>query len=640
MTKGRTSKRQNVNRRAATALRAPAAGARRSAPDPVQIEVFKHLFHAIAEEMGAALRRTAFSPNIRERRDYSCAVFDCEGRVVAMGDHMPVHLGSMPMSVQSAIERLDLQPGDIAMVNDPFAGGTHLPDVTLVMPVFAAPRPRARTGAQGRARADFHVAARAHHADIGGAHAGSMGLATEIYQEGLRIPPVRLYRGGKLNRDVWNLLLANVRVPAEREGDLAAQIAACRTGERRLLAAVARYGAEVVHEYMGHLNDYAAALAQQVLAELLQSLPQSGTGATRVGDGGAVGGRMGGGAAAQTSEDGAGRGGEAIAGRTSANAADRVSRRGHGRPSATERQIVLSAEDFLDDDGISAGPVRIVAKLTAFRRRSGHCSLTVDFSGSDDMVAGCVNGVHAIAFSAVFYVLRCLAREDVPACSGIMRDVVVVTRLGSVVDAQPPAAVAAGNVELSQRLVDTTLRALAPALPNRIPAASSGTMNNVTLGGINPAGAALGKGTPFTYYETIAGGMGAHSRGEGASAIHTHMTNSLNTPVEVLELAYPVRVWRYAQRRGSGGAGGHRGGDGIIREIEALGDLEVNLLTDRRRFAPWGLAGGGDGACGRNTLLGADGTESALPGKTTLRLRRGQRLRIETPGGGGWGRQT
>ncbi len=536
--------------------------------DPVELEIFRELFHSIAEEMGASLRRSAFSPNIRERRDYSCAVFDCHAQVVAMGDHMPVHLGSMPMSVRAAIDRLRLGSRDIAMVNDPFAGGTHLPDITLVAPVYIGQR-------TSRSRSpDFYVASRAHHADVGGAFAGSMGLSREIYQEGLRIPPVLLVRGGELQQDVIQLVLANVRTPQEREGDLGAQIASCNTGIRRLEDISSRYGLARVHRATEELQQY----AEQMTRALLARLP-------------------------------AGK---------------------------------YAAEDFLDDDGIRDRPVKIAVSIRiasrSARRRSAHGDslVTIDFTGSDAQVEGSINAVEAITYSACFYVFRCLLAENVPAAAGIMRPIRVIAPEGTVVNARPPAAVAGGNVEMSQRIVDTLFRALAQAAPDLVPAASSGTMNNLTIGGLFPAGHARA-GEPFAYYETIAGGMGGRPTQDGISGVHTHMTNSLNTPAEALEYAYPFRVKRYSLRRGSGGDGSTRGGDGIVRELELLCDAEVTLLADRRKRGPYGLEGGSDGAPGRNIAIRSDGSELPLPAKGSVRLKRGDRVRIESPGGGGWG---
>ena len=444
--------------------------------DPVELEIFKSLFHSIAEEMGAALRRTAFSPNIKERRDYSCAVFDSAGEVVAMGDHMPVHLGSMPMSVRAAVETLKLNAGDVAILNDPFCGGTHLPDITLVAPVFVGGKNKRA------AKPAFYVASRAHHADVGGTYAGSMGICREIYQEGIRIPPIKLIAGGKLQDDVFRLLLNNVRTPEERAGDLNAQIAACHTGAERLLEITERYGLRRVQQVMGELQEY----SEKLMRAFLGKVP-------------------------------------------------------HGR---------YEAEDFLDDDGAGSGPVRIAVMLTFQKASTGKPLVTVDFTGSSPQVAGSINAVDAIAFSACFYVFRCLLQEDVPAAAGLMRPVRMIAPKGTVVNARPPAAVAGGNVETSQRIVDVLLRALAKAMPERVPAGSSGTMNNLTIGGMDER-----TGEPFAYYETIAGGMGARPDRAGVSGVHTHMTNSLNTPAEALEYAYPLRVTEYSLRKDSGGSG-------------------------------------------------------------------------------------
>jgi N-methylhydantoinase B len=528
------------------------------ARDPVESEIFKNIFHSIAEEMGAALRRTAFSPNIKERRDYSCAVFDSDGEVVAMGDHMPVHLGSMPMSVRAVLDAFELAPGDVAMLNDPFRGGTHLPDITLVAPFYFSRKSR---------HADFYLASRAHHADVGGAYPGSMGLCREIYQEGFRIPPVKIMRAGRMQADVLALLLNNVRTPQEREGDLGAQIAACHTGNERLREVCNRYGTARVKRAARELFDY----SEEMMRSFLGRVP-------------------------------------------------RGSYRG---------------QDFLDDDGIGNKPVKIVVTIRFGRERHGsHKTVIVDFSGSDPQVEGSVNAVMAITYSACFYVFRCLLAEDVPATAGLMRPIEVIAPEGTVVNARPPAAVAGGNVETSQRIVDVLLRALAEAIPERIPAAASGTMNNLTVGGIDPR-----MNEPFAYYETIAGGMGGRPTKPGVSGVHTHMTNSLNTPAEALEYAYPLRVRRYSLRAQSGGEARHSGGNGIVREIEVLTDAECTLLAERRQFGPYGLHGGNDGARGKAALIKEHGSARALPGKFNVRLRKGERIRIETPGGGGWGRK-
>ncbi len=538
-------------------LRGPSSTLRQMQKDPVELEIFKNLYHSIAEEMGAALRRTAFSPNIKERRDYSCAVFDGDAQVIAMGDHMPVHLGSMPMSVAAAIEGGSMNVGDIVMLNDPFRGGTHLPDITLVAPVVLAPRRR-------HSKPDFYVASRAHHADVGGAYPGSMGLCREIYQEGVRIPPVKLIRGGEMNREVLAMLLNNVRTPEEREGDLGAQIAACHTGIERLRDVCSRYGLQRAQNAGHDLQDY----SKQLMRAFLQQVPA----------------------------------GE------------------------------YAAEDFLDNDGITDRAVKIAVAIRIEPGKRARHIVTVDFTGSDPQVEGSVNAVAAITYSACFYVFRCLLTEDVPAAAGLMRPINVIAPEGTIVNARPPAAVAGGNVETSQRIVDVLLRALAQAVPDRIPAAASGTMNNLTIGGIDPR-----TGRPFAYYETIAGGMGARPGKDGVSGVHTHMTNSLNTPAEALEYAYPLRVRTYSLRPASGGAGQFQGGNGIVREIEVLTDCDVTLLSERRSRGPWGLSGGSDGEPGKASIIRQGGSAQPMSGKFSTRLRPGERIRIETPGGGGWG---
>ncbi len=510
----------------------------------LDLDVFRNLFVSIAEEMGIVLRRTSFSPNIKERRDYSCAIYDNQSRTIAMGDHMPVHLGAMPASVEEALRSATMEPGDLVILNDPFRGGTHLPDITAVSGVFLV----------GESQPAYYVASRAHHSDVGGMSPGSMPLAREIYQEGLRIPPVKLFKRGVEDQEILGLLLANVRTPEERRGDLGAQIAAHRVGERRLLEVTGKYGWDEVQRRIGQLQDYTERIMRARIAEI---------------PGG-----------------------------------------------------VYEFEDFLDDDGIRDSPIRIHCRLSV----EGD-GVTLDFSGADQQVAGGVNANRAVTVSAVMYCFRCLVPEDVPYNAGLMRPIQVITRPGTIVDAQPPASVAGGNVETSQRITDVVLGALSRALPGRIPAASSGTMNNWTMGGSDPR-----SGQPFAYYETIAGGMGARPTAHGLSATHTHMTNSLNTPVEALEHLYPVRVRRYAVRRGSGGKGRFRGGDGIVKQIEFLTGAQVTILSDRRNRGPYGLEGGGAGKPGRNRLNGR-----RVASKARLDCGPGDVLTIESPGGGGYG---
>jgi N-methylhydantoinase B len=524
---------------------------RKTKLDAVTLAVMNNRMAAIAEEMGVVLGQTGFSPNIKERRDFSCALFDGGGELVAQAAHIPVHLGSTPLSVRTVIERLALEPGDVAAVNDPFAGGTHLPDVTLVAPVFLE---------QDRRPFGF-VANRAHHADIGGMAPGSMALATEIYQEGFRLPPVKLMVSGQPARDVFELFFANTRVREEREGDLRAQIAALGVGAERLRGLVATAGRTQVADAMGALKDYADRLMRAALKKI--------------------------------------------------------------------RPGIYRATDAMDDDGFGHGPIPLKVAI-----RIGGGRAVVDFTGTAPQVRGSINANFAITLSATFYVMKCLATDAVPANEGLMRPIKLIAPPGTIVNALPPAAVAGGNVETSQRIVDVLFRALAHAAPERIAAASSGSMSNLTVGGYDSF-----RARHFSYYETIAGGAGAAPGHPGTSGIHTHMTNTLNTPIEALEAYYPMRVTTYRMRRGSGGRGKFAGGDGLVRELECLVDSNVSLLTERRVIAPWGLAGGGAGVVGANFVVRKNGKRSPLPGKTNLGLAPGDRIRVETPGGGAWGRR-
>ena len=533
--------------------------------DPVRLEVYRHLFTALAEEMGAALKGAAYSANIKERRDYSCALFDANASVIAMGDHMPVHLGAMPMSVEAAIQEVGpLLPGDVVALNDPFRGGTHLPDITLVMPVAGGGNHNRDVNGYGHA--DVHVlgylAVRAHHADVGGMTPGSMPLAREIFQEGLRIPPVRLVSAGVRNDDIWRLLLANVRTPRERAGDLAAQLGCLAVGEKRLHELVARNTEAEVRSAMAAILDY----GERMLASAIARIPAG----------------------------------------------------------------VYEAEDSLEDDGFGNGPLPIRVRV-----RVADGLVDIDFTGSAPQTSGGVNAVTSITVSCVRYVMRCIAQallgESLPAGGGGIRSVRVVMPEGSIVNALPPASVAAGNVETSQRITDVLFAALARALPDLVLADSQGTMNNLTLGGVDPR-----SGVQFAYYETMGGGMGASPSADGLSGVHVHMSNSLNTPIEALEHAYPVRVRHYSLRRGSGGSGAHRGGDGIRRDIELLAEADVSILSERRVTAPHGIRGGDDGARGENVLI-RDDSETVLPSKTTFRASAGDILSLRSPGGGGCG---
>lgn len=518
--------------------------------DPITLEVLRHALLGIAEEMNANLVRTAYSPNIKERRDCSSALFDPQGRMIAQAESIPVHLGAMPFSVKEAITRFsDLGSGDTVVLNDPFSGGAHLPDLTFVTPIVH----------DGRLVA--LAANRAHHADIGGIAPGSVsGEATEIFQEGLRIPPVRLWRGGELDEGLLSVILANVRTPRERRGDLRAQRAANETGRRRILELVARLGSA----RFAAATEEILAYSERRMAAAIEAIP-----------------------------DGS-----------------------------------YAFSDFLDGDGISPDPIRIAAVV-----RVAGARLTVDFSGTDPQVAGPVNAVFAVTASAAYYTIRAFTDPDIPPNDGCYRPIEVIAPAGTVVNAQPPAAVVGGNLETSQRIVDVLVGALDRALPGRGIAACQGTMNNVTLGGIDPR-----SGEPYTLYETIAGGAGAGPSWDGADGVHTHMTNTLNTPIEALEGAYPLRVTRYELRADTGGVGRHRGGLGIRRDLTAIGHTaRVSLLGDRRRTAPYGAAGGMAGAVGEDLLILPDGRARRLPGKGSVLLEPGATLSVRTPGGGGYG---
>ena len=521
--------------------------------DPARLSIFDSLVASIADEMGATLRHTALSPNIKERADFSCAVFDADGSLLAQAAHIPVHLGAMPESVRAVSALAPWRPGDLAVLNDPFLGGTHLPDVTMVSPVFA----RSRKDPIG------FVASRAHQADIGGMAPGSMPVAEELIQEGLIIPPIRLYRAGRLVDEALALILRNVRTPDERRGDFNAQIAAQRLGERRTAALHDDFGPNQWRSLTRALLDYGERLARDALRRI---------------------------------------------------------------PRGT-----WTFEDALDDDGRAAGPVPIRLALTADRR-----GLHFDFTGSAPQRAASVNAVAPVARSACYYVLRCLLPPDSPMNAGLFRPFRFTLPPRSIVAADPPVAVAAGNVETSQRIVDAVWGAFAQILPDRMPAASSGTMNNLTAGGIDPR-----TGQPWAYYETSGGGLGAGPAGPGLDAAHSHMTNTLNTPAEALELAYPLRVVENSIRPASGGPGAHRGGHGLRRRTQFLAPARVTIISERRLNPPWGAQGGSPGKPGRNAIEAANPsgkrTRRTLPGKVQLDVQQGDIISLDTPGGGGWG---
>jgi N-methylhydantoinase B len=456
----------------------------------------------------------------------------------------------MPLSVQAGIQSFSFKPGDMVILNDPYRGGTHLPDITLIAPVFIMEtNPVKLIG---------FVANRAHHSDVGGMAPGSMPLSQEVFQEGIIIPPIKLMEAGNLNEGVMKLILSNVRTPEEREGDLRAQVAANQIGADRLQKLVARYGQEVVANYMDSLLQYSERMTRQLLTEL---------------------------------------------------------------PDGEYR-----FRDRMDDDGIGSDPAEIVVTVTIKNDEA-----IVDFAGTVEQQRGSINAVYAITLSAVYYVFRSLIGVDIPSNDGCMRPIEVIAPTGTLVNAQSPAPVAGGNVETSQRIVDVLLGALSQALPDRVPAASQGTMNNLTIGGWDPE-----RHQAYAYYETIGGGQGGRPGRDGADAIHTHMTNTMNTPVEALEFSYPFRVRCYEIRDGSGGPGKNRGGNGIRRAIEMLYPATITILSDRRKYGPYGLMGGGYGKPGINLVIESD-EERELPGKVTLDVKSGTIISVSTPGGGGHG---
>ena len=497
--------------------------------DPVTLSVLSSALSGIAEEAGAVLIRGAYSSNIKERRDCSAALFDAEGRMVAQAEHIPVHLGAMPEAVAAVIER-DPDPDDVWILNDPYRGGTHLPDITLVSPMAV----------DGEILG--YAVTRAHHSDVGGMRPGSMPSdSREIWQEGIVIPPLRL------DESVLELILANVRTPDIRRGDLRAQTAANRLAGQRLAELVERRGRDVVEEAFAEVLAYAERRTREALREV---------------------------------------------------------------PDGT-----YSASGELEGDGVSDDDVGIEVAVTV----AGD-ELTIDFAGTSDQVPGNVNCPLAVTRSACYFALRVLLPGDVPANAGTYAALSIEAPEGSLVHARSPAAVVAGNVETSQRVADTVLLALAQAV--ELPAQGQGTMNNLIIGGVG-----------WTYYETIGGGQGASSAGPGASGVHVGMSNTLNTPIEALELELPLRVECYELRDGSGGDGEHRGGDGVERAVRVLEPAQLSLLTDRRRHSPQGASGGNPGEPGENLL-----NDEALAPHATRELSEGDVVTVRTPGGGGWGK--
>ncbi len=510
--------------------------------NPVELSIFANRIEAVCDEMGAALQRAAFSPNIRDRLDYSCAVFDASGELCAQAAHIPVHLGSMAFAMRGIVEGIDWQDGDMVILNDPYMGGTHLPDVTLIAPVF-----------MDKKLLGF-VTNRAHHADIGAEQPGSMPLSTSLEEEGLVIKPQKLVEHHRINETRLNQLMKSMRNPAESRGDFSAQIAANRRGHNRLLELIQQMGAKQYCKALAALNNY----AEQLAFASFNAIP----------------------------------GGD------------------------------YHFSDVLDDDGLGHVDIKIKAGIVVKQGK-----VDVDFSGSSSQVRGNVNCPVSVTAAAVYYVFRCLLPPQAPACAGSFRPISITAESGSLLNAVYPAAVAAGNVETSTRVVDAVLGALAQAIPEKIPAASHGSMNNLAMGSSFSE-----KGQAWDYYETIGGGMGANSVSDGLDAVQTHMTNTLNTPIESLEMAFPIRVNRYQVRKDSGGKGIHTGGAGIVREFEFLQAADATLLSERRTHAPWGLHGGHCGESGYNML-----NQRKIKAKHNFVVEAGDILTIATAGGGGWG---
>ncbi len=510
--------------------------------DAIALSIFASRIESVCDEMGAVLRRVAFSPNIKDRLDYSCAVFDPQGELCAQAAHIPVHLGSMAYAMKDIVSNIQWHDGDMIMLNDPYLGGTHLPDVTVIAPLFIKNK---LTG---------FVVNRAHHADIGADSPGSMPVSKSLHEEGRVIPPTIIVKNHQLKTDVMDELMQFMRNPVESMGDFSAQISANRRGIKRLQQLVLQYGIDDYFNSLKLLNYYAEKLA----TDALKTIP-----------------------------DGS-----------------------------------YYFEDVMDDDGM--GQKNILIKVFI---KINQAEISVDFTGTAQQVKGNINCPLSVAAAAVFYVFRCLMPEQTPACAGSFRSIIIKAPEACLLNASRPAAVAAGNVETSTRIVDVVMGALAKAIPEKIPAASHGSMNNIAMGSSGDL-----KNEAWDYYETIGGGMGAGFSTNGLSGVQTHMTNTLNTPVEALEMRYPLRINQYALRDDSAGEGHKKGGEGLIREYEFLTNTHVTLLTERRDHSPWGQNGAADGAVGENILNG-----KRIKGKISMRVNAGDCLIIKTPGGGGFG---
>ena len=511
--------------------------------DSIELSVFASRIEAVCDEMGAVLKRVAFSPNIKDRLDFSCAVFDAQGELCAQAAHIPVHLGSMAFAAKDIVRQMNWQPGDMVVLNDPYLGGTHLPDITLIAPVFF------------QQQLMGFVANRAHHADIGASSPGSMPMSSHLDEEGLLIPPTYLLKNNKEIREVMGSILSSLQNPTESHGDFSAQISANRRGLMRLQELLEVMGVNNYTQALMALNEYAAKIVESAMQEI-----KSG---------------------------------------------------------------IYEFMDVMDDDG--QGNENIIIKVTI---KIDNGKAHVDFNGTAEQVKGNINCPLSVVAAAVFYVFRCFLPSYTPACAGAFRHISLSAPKGCLLNAQRPAAVTAGNVETSTRIVDVVMGALAKALPQKIPAASHGSMNNLAMGA-----EANAECNAWDYYETIGGGMGASNFYNGLSGVQTHMTNTLNTPVEVLEMNYPLRVNQYALREGSGGKGEYHGGEGLIRSYTLLQDTQVSLLTERRTNKPWGI-NAESGSAGENIINGL-----LSPAKVSKFLKAGDSVIIKTPGGGGYAKK-
>lgn len=523
--------------------------------DPIELEIFTNIFTSITEEMGSVFKRAAGSSNLQESCDYSCAILDKNCRIIAMDAHLPVHLGAMPLSANEAVNSLNLQPGDVALLNDPFSGGTHPQGMTMLSALFPG----------DQKEPDYFVAVRAHYRDTGGLPPVSVPLHSETFQEGVIVPPIKLYAGGNLNRTLLQMILYNSRIPRKAEGDLAVQLEALRLGEKRISALIKENEADMVGIYSSALLNR----AENILKKAVSSIPDG----------------------------------------------------------------TYSAEDFMDDDGVdtSAKSKSLPLKVAITVKGS---DLTADFSGSAPQTTGSLNTVISVTTSALHYVLNCLRPQGEYLNCSLPHSVKIIAPEGSTLNASFPAATAGGYLETSQRITDVILKALASALPGIIPAASGGTNNTVAIIGISPA-----TDSPFSYHETIGSGIGGGPKGPGASGQRIHMTNSRNTSIEILENAYPIRIGEYSFRKTSGGNGKNPGGNGIIRSYEAIEpDTQIKLLSERRKHSPYGLKGGRVGKRGTETLVPVKGSKRKLRGKDAVILNSGDKVVVETPGGGGWGK--